>query len=334
MVSTDTKNYSSEVELIVLNQSKRMSGINKFWRKDNVILFAFFWAGLSLFVYMFLSGPMVGVERPIWYRATTGYIFQDIPLLMSGLLCLRNGLTKRMPSGSLVWLLMGIALLSYLLGNIFFTSWELVWHLNSTGCLGDPFFALFYVLTIAAMLILLLNQRIWLKFYQWAIVAVITGIAVFLLLAIIPAPAPESATPTPVVTEIATAKQEAPAAAEEEPDLSQVPEWVAASDRLFKPYGKTLNLFYVWSDIILLAMAMMTILGFWGGRLNNAWQVNAQALACFYIADMWYAHAGNNIEGYQSGFMLEMFWVFGSVQFAVAAAVEFDLMLSQQQRLE
>jgi hypothetical protein len=73
----------------------------------------------------------------------------------------------------------------------------------------------------------------------------------------------------------------------------------------------------------------MTI-AFWGGRLSNAWQVNAQAITCFYIADMWLAYASNHIEGYQSGFMLEVFWIFGTLLFGIAAAIEFEYMLAQQ----
>jgi hypothetical protein len=309
----------------VLTSTPSRSSGNNFWRKDNAILLAFLWTGFSLIVYLFLSGPIAGVERPLWYRALTGYICQDVPLLVGGVLCLRNALARKIPSGTIVWWLMGIAILSYLLGNIFFTSWELVWGLNSTGCLGDPFFVFFYVLMSMAMVLLIARKGIWLKFYQWAIVAIISSVAVYMLVTIIPAPT--ASEPVPQTTAATAVAETAPA--EDEPDLSKVPSWVAASDRFLKPYGKNLNLFYVWSDIGLLAMSLVMLLGFWGGKLSTAWQVTAQGLACFYVADMWYAYAGNNIDGYQSGFMLEMFWVFGSVQFAVAAAIEFDYMWRQ-----
>jgi hypothetical protein len=101
-------------------------------------------------------------------------------------------------------------------------------------------------------------------------------------------------------------------------------------DGLLKPYGQTLNAFYVWSDIVLLAMAIVMILGFWGGRLSNAWQINAQAIICYYIADMWFAYAGNQIKDYQGGFMLEVFWILGAIQFGVAAGAEFEHMLARQ----
>jgi hypothetical protein len=72
------------------------------------------------------------------------------------------------------------------------------------------------------------------------------------------------------------------------------------------------------------------ILAFWGGRLSNAWQLNAQAITCYYIADMWFAYAGNQIKDYQGGFMLEVFWILGAIQFGVAASIEFEYMLARQ----
>jgi predicted outer membrane lipoprotein len=41
---------------------------------------------------------------------------------------------------------------------------------------------------------------------------------------------------------------------------------------------------------------------------------------------MWLAYATNHVSGYQSGFMLEVFWTFGAIQFGVAAALEFEHM--------
>jgi hypothetical protein len=81
--------------------------------------------------------------------------------------------------------------------------------------------------------------------------------------------------------------------------------------------------------VVLFGLAIVMILGFWGGRLSNAWQVTAQAIICFYIADMWFAYASNQIKDYQAGFMLEVFWILGAVQFGVAASIEFEHMLAR-----
>ena len=105
----------------MLDLSKTLSRWEHLWRKQNVTYLAFGWAALSLFTYIFFSGSAQSTDRPFWYRILTAYILQNVPTLCAGLLCIRNGLSRRMPSGSKVWLLIGIALLSYVMGNIFFS---------------------------------------------------------------------------------------------------------------------------------------------------------------------------------------------------------------------
>jgi hypothetical protein len=324
----------------MLNLSQTLGRWEHLWRKQNIIYWAVVWSVLSIFVYMFFSGPAQGIERPFWYRLFTAYILQNVPSLVAGMLCIRNGLSRRMPSGSIVWLLMGIALISYFVGNIFFSSWELVWHLNSTGSLGDPFFTIFYVCLSLAMFISIASKRIRLKLYQWAIVAGISIYAISIAMWILkpPAASPTATVPEPSVStsqvQTATTAPTAPTA----PDLTKpesnptpaAPGWVMFWDGIFKPYGQNLNIFYVWCDVVLFTLAAAMILAFWGGRLSNAWQMNAQAIICYYIADMWFAYAGNQIKDYQGGFMLEVFWILGALQFGVAAGIEFEHMLARQ----
>jgi hypothetical protein len=322
----------------MLNISQILGRWEHLWRKQNVIYWAFIWSALSIFTYVFFSGPAQGVERPFWYRIFTAYVLQNVPSLVAGLLCIRNGLSRRMPSGSKVWLLMGVALISYFVGNIFFSSWELVWHLNSTGSLGDPFFTIFYLCISSAMFIAIASKRVRLKIYQWLIVAGISIYAITIVTWILKPPAASlaSTVPEPSVAIVQTqnsATGSAPAAA---PDLTkpesqpEVPALVMFFDGVFKPYGQTLNIFYVWCDVVLFTLATVMILAFWGGRLSNAWQVNAQAIICFYIADMWFAYAGNQVKDYQGGFMLEVFWILGAIQFGVAASIEFEHMLARK----
>ena len=329
-----------------MNISQTIGRWEHLWRKQNVIYWAFGWSALSLFIYIFFSGPAQGIERPLWYRIFTGYILQNVPLLVSGLLCIRNGLSQRMPSGSKVWLLIGIALISFLTGNIFFSSWELVWHLSSTGSLGDPFYVIFYVCLSLAMFLAIASKRVQLKIYQWSIVAGIGIYAATIVIWILKPPAAslasavqEPSAPMSQIQSSATNKPAtAPSAATAAPDLTKpesepttdAPGWVMFFDGVFKPYGQTLNIFYVWCDVVLFSLAVVMILAFWGGRLSNAWQINAQAIICFYIADMWFAYAGNQIKDYQGGFMLEVFWILGSIQFGVAAGVEFEHMLARK----
>jgi hypothetical protein len=325
----------------MLSLSQTLERWEHLWRKQNVIYLAFGWSALALFTYIFFSGSAQSTDRPFLYRIFTAYILQDIPPLFAGLLCLRNGLSRRMPSGSQTWLLTGIALISYLIGNIFFSSWELVWHLNSTGSLGDPFFVIFYIFLLLAMVLAIVDKRVRLNIYQWAIVLGITLYAATLLTWILKPPATNA---TEVSSPAATSQVEtlttatagtattAPALAQPAEEAKPAaPGWVMFFDDLLKPYGQKLNTFYVWCDVVLFALAIVMILAFWGGRLSNAWQVTAQAMMCYYIADMWFAYAGNQIKDYQAGFMLEVFWLLGAIQFGVAAGIEFEHMLARQQ---
>jgi hypothetical protein len=316
----------------MLNFSTALANGEQLWSKKNIVFWSLCLSGFSLIFYLSFSGPMQGVERSLWYRIVT-YIFQDSALVISGLLCLRNGFSKRMPSGNQVWLLVGVALFSFLIGNLFFSLWELSWHLDPVGSLGDPFFVIFYVCLSLGMLLAIATKRIQLKIYQWAIVAGITLYASIIAGWVMTPPV--TGTNSPAVTAVTTAAA-TPDPASSAPALAQTdtaPAWVKSADSLLKPYGQLLSRFYVWCDVALFGLAIAMILAFWGGRLSNAWQVNAQAIICFYIADMWLAYATNHVQGYQSGFMLEVFWVFGIVQFGVAAALEFEHMLTRHHKL-
>ena len=317
------------------NFSQTQSKWKYLYHKKNVVLWSLSLSGISLIFYLFCSGPMQGVERPLWYRIGT-YIFQNAALIGSGLLCLRNGFSRQMPSGSKVWLMIGIALFSFLIGNLFFSLWELAWHLDPVGSLGDPFFVIFYIFLSLGMLLAIASKRIQLKIYQWVIIAGITLYAgIIAAWVMTPPPAADNPSPTAAVVAIQPDRvtqntTSAPPPTGIDPPSPDAPGWVKSADLALKPYGETLSRFYVWCDVALFGLAVAMILAFWGGRLSNAWQVSAQAIICFYIADMWLVYATNHISGYQSGFMVEVFWVFGMVQFGVAAVLEFEHMLARQ----
>jgi hypothetical protein len=294
---------------------------NKLWNKDNIIKYSVVWAVISILVYAVFSGPMSGFERPSWYRFLTAYGLQFIPVFISGLLCLRNGLSKTMINDKKPWMLIGIALLCFSIGNIFFSSWELIWHLNSTGCLGDPFFVVFYVLLSVAMVMVVWQRKIVPNAWQFLIIGVIAAYTIGLANIILePVAIPAAAT---VETEKAEPAKTPEVAASEE-----IPDWVKSIDEAIKPYGKNLNVFYVWCDVCLFCISLAILFHSWGSRLARPWQVNSQAVFLIYIADAWYAYAGNRIADYQAGFTLEVFWILGMLQFGVAAAIEFEQSLN------
>jgi hypothetical protein len=300
-----------------LNRSR----LAKFLSKDSIIKYSLAWAVISILTYIFFSGPMTGEDRPVWYRFVTAYLLQITPVVISGLLCLRNGLSNKLVRESQVWLTIGIALLCFSIGNFFFSSWELLWHLNSTGCLGDPFFVVFYVLLLLAMVTAIIQRKVRPNLWQCLAVLMIAAYAVGLANVILE---PVAEKPTAVEATAETKKQAEPAQEEAVKYAPDVPEWVQSIDQVMKPYGKNLNVFYVWSDVVLFCLAAIVLFDSWHSKLAIPWRLNALAISFIYIADAWYAYAGNRIEGYQAGFSLEVFWILGILQFGIAAAIEHD----------
>jgi hypothetical protein len=288
---------------------------NKLWSQGNVIKYSIAWSIISVLVYAIFSGPMSGADRPTWYRFLTAYALQITPVIISGFLCLRNGLSKTMVNDKKPWMVMGIALLCFSVGNVFFSSWELIWHLSSTGCLGDPFFVVFYVLLLSAMLMVIWQRKIVPNAWQFLIIGVIAAYTIGLANIILE---PVAIPPT---TTIETVKAEP--AKEAVPGI-EIPAWVQSVDQAIKPYGKNLNVFYIWCDVCLLCLSLAILFHSWGSRLARSWQITAQAVFFIYVADAWYAYAGNRIADYQAGFALEVCWILGILQFGVAAVIEFE----------
>jgi hypothetical protein len=91
-----------------------------------------------------------------------------------------------------------------------------------------------------------------------------------------------------------------------------------------------LNWFYIVSDVFLLIIATTLLLAFWGGRVSQSWRMIAAAAFSLYIADMWFKYAQG--PNYQSGEVLEVFWVFSGVLFGMGAVLEYDASLRRTRR--
>ncbi|MEA5582099.1 hypothetical protein VB620_12180 [Nodularia harveyana UHCC-0300] len=91
-----------------------------------------------------------------------------------------------------------------------------------------------------------------------------------------------------------------------------------------------LSWFYVVSDVVLLIIATTLLLAFWGGRIGQSWRMIAAAAFSLYIADMWFQYAQG--PNYQSGEILEVFWVFSGVLFGMGAVLEHEASLSRTRR--
>jgi hypothetical protein len=308
------------------------------WNKQNIQRWSSGLAIVATITYAVFGGLSTNTEHPIWYRILTSCILLNLALLVSASLCLRNGLSRRMPNGRNVWLLLGCALLSFFCGSIFFSAWELAWGLNPAGSLGDPFFLMFYIFLPIAMLVAIVRKGVSLKTYQWFFLGATAAFSSLLVVTITiltpgsasaeitnPAPVVQAANPSNATDPPASAPAIPPTAV-----AKAAPDWVMAIDTALKPHATNLNYFYVWSDVVLFCLATAIVMGFWGAKANRAWIVNAFAVVCFYVSDMWFAYAAGHIANYQSGFFLEIFWTFGAILFGLAAANEFDLMLVRQ----
>jgi hypothetical protein len=305
-------------------------------RGEYITYWGIVWSVLAAILHLNFSIIDFSSKQPTWFIVTT-LGFEQIGLLGSGLLCWRNWRSEYIPSGRGVWLLFAIAMFAFFVGNLCFGAWELVWELDPAASLGNPFFGLFYLMLIGGVRLAMLDREVELAKHQWLLIASIAtiGLTIGCWLTTMSASAELPTTVSPIVsvqttlpaptaqTSIAL-KPLSPVPSSAETRSTERPNWVMEIDRWMQPLIGTFNLFYVLCDTILLIFAAMLFLGFWGGHLGLPWRTTAQAVLCFYIADTWFAYANNRVQGYQSGSIMEVFWVFGIVQFGIAAALEFD----------
>ncbi len=269
----------------------------------HIILVSIVWAVLALLYFLLFSAKVPTVDgiakRPEWYVMGTN-ILEALAYLLASVLCLRNWRSPQIVSGRQVWLLMGMGMLSYFLGGIFFGYTEIVLKAEPIVSVGDIFFVISYIFVGTAIILAFTSRRINLEYWQWLIVL---AIAVFgsALVWLISSP----------VEGAEVAKQ-------------QLPAWV-------ETVAPILNWFYVISDVLLLIIATTLLLAFWGGRVSLSWRMIAAASFSLYIADMWFKHA-SRYPNYESGDILEVFWVFSGVLFGIGAALEYDASFNRLRR--
>ncbi len=309
------------------------------WIKAEYVTYGgIIWSAIALILYLNFGIADGESKHPTWFIVTT-MGFEEIGLVVAGLLCWRNWRSDYIPSGRGVWLLFAIAMFAFFIGNLCFSLWELRWGLDPAASAGNPFFVLFYLMLIGGVRLAILDREVRLERQQWVAVAGIAtlGLIIGCWLTTISAKAelPTSGIPL-VITQAESPRQPGTSSGSRSSSspntpllaaaktLNQQPSWVLAIDRWMQPLVSTFNLFYVLCDTILLIFAAILFLGFWGGHMGLPWRMTAQAVLCFYIADTWFAYANDRVQGYQSGSIMEVFWVFGIVQFGIAAALEFD----------
>lgn len=271
---------------------------------QNIVLASLGWGVLALLYFLLfsveVSAPGANPSEPAraeWYIIGTN-IFEALAYLKAGILCLRNWRSPQIVSGSNVWLAMGIGMLSYFLGGIFFGYTEIVLKEEPFPSIGDIFFVISYLFVGIAMILAVASRRINLEAWQWIIILAIaiSGSALAWLIS----------NQSPCKTE-------------------QVAQWATN-------IAPALNWFYVVMDVLLLIIATALLLAFWGGRVSLSWRMIAAAAFSLYIADMWQKYATTSICNYQSGGILEVFYVWSGVLFGIGAVLEYDASLNRSRR--
>jgi hypothetical protein len=304
---------------------------------QNVVYAGIAWAVTSLLFFLLFSISSPGEVRPLWYMIGT-YLLELLPFLGAACLCYRNWRSPNIASGRNVWLGIGLGMICYFIGGLIFGLWELYWGLNADVSPADLFYLLVYAFVGTGMVLAILPRRLNLETWQWLTVAAIAvlGIALAVWVYIITpdtdksAPAEATASNTNIEQTTESNSPTAPATkapaikGNAEESKKDVPAWAIAVEEAINPLAVPVNLSYIIGDVFLLIIAATLLLAFWGGRFVQSWRMIAAATISLYIADMWTKYAAGDPQ-YESGGLLDVFYVFSGVLFAIGAALEFDI---------
>jgi hypothetical protein len=330
------------------SSSEKSKSAKPLFNAQVLVLTATIWGVMALLFFLLFSVSLPGEGRPLWYSIGT-YILEQGAFLFAAFVCLRNGVSSQIVSGRNVWLNIGAGMACYFIGNLLFGLWELYWKLDVAVSPGDLFYILSYIFMSIGMFLAVKSRRLNLEWWQWGVTVVIAtiGIAFAVWLSYpfemgttpepTPSPtvqaeaSPSPASPSPAAspqngaTPEAAPAEESAAADTDATSETEPPGWVLALETQLDPLGPPLNLAYVVLDVALLIIATLLLLAFWGGRFSQSWRMIAAAAFSLYIADMWFKYADRTIPDYESGDLLEVFWIFSGILFAIGAILEFDV---------
>jgi len=323
-----------------LEKEKSSFGIQSLLTSQNLVYLGIAWGVISLLFFLLFSISVPGEESPFWYLVGT-YILELIPFLTAAILCFRNWRSPQIASGRNVWLGIGLGTICWFVGGLLFGWWELYLKLEPDVSPADLFYIFFYLFVSWGMILAVIPRRLNLEIWQWLTVAgiALAGIALAIWVFISTPEVAEEANiliPSSDIEQVQAAVEpkailvqasstaspttETAAVSEHEP-----PSWALALDKTLQPLGKYVNLFYIVGDVFLLVIASTLLLAFWGGRFAQSWRMIAAAAFSLYISDMWFKYAEASSVQYESGGLLEVFFVFSGVLFAIGALLEYDV---------
>ncbi|MDE5100188.1 MAG: hypothetical protein O4861_18380 [Trichodesmium sp. St16_bin4-tuft] len=305
--------------------SKKLSTLTKsLFSAQIIVMTGLIWGVLALLFFLLFSVPLPGEELPSWYSVGT-YIFELGAYLIATIISFRNWQSPQMVSGRNVWMGISLGLLFYFIGGLVFGCWELIWELDPDVSLADIFYVFSYIFLAWGMTLAITAKKLNLEFWQWVVLALVAAGGVLLAIFVAdPSFFGLLSTPdTTVLEELDTIKIES---------AKLAPSWVLALDNKLEPFSFWLNLFYIIADVFLLISATALLLAFWGGRFSQSWRMIAGATFSLYIADMYFKWADSQTTGeYESGGLLEVFFVFTAILFAIGAVLEYDISTRSRQ---
>lgn len=303
------------------SSAEKSPGSIKFFSGQNITSLGMAWGVSALLFFLLFSINAPGEESPLWYLLGT-YILELTPFLLAAVLSIRNCRSPNIASGRNVWLGMGMAMICWLIGGLIFGFWEISWGLDPEVSPADLFYMGFYLFLAWGMILAVLPRRLNLETWQWLIVAFIALLGVIFAALITLGPLQVANGDVSSVTDVTNSATAALSAG----DISlEQPSWLVSTDEFLNKFAVPVNFFYIVADVGLLIIASALLLAFWGGRFSRSWRMIAAATLALYIADMWFKYAYTFIPDYADGGLLEVFYVFSGVLFAIGAALEFDI---------
>ncbi|NET74764.1 MULTISPECIES: hypothetical protein [Okeania] len=304
--------------------SEKSSTLTKsLFSAQTIVITGLIWGVLALLFFLLFSVPLPGEELPFWYSVGT-YIFELGAYLLASIVCFRNWQSPQMVSGRNVWMGIGLGLLFYFIAGVVFGCWELLWELDPDVSLADIFYTFSYLFIGWGMTLAVTSKRLNLEFWQWGVLAgvAVAGVALAIWVAEPSFFGILSSPDTSVLEEVDI----------EEVSANLAPSWVLSIDQKLEPFAYSINLFYIIADVFLLIIATALLLAFWGGRFSQSWRMIAAATFSLYIADMYFKWSDSRIEGdYESGGLLEVFFVFTAILFGIGAVLEYDISTRSRQ---
>jgi hypothetical protein len=293
-----------------------------------VVAIAIIWAMLTFYLALAFGLPLAEQTVPQWYLIVA-YILEEGAFLGSAWLCLRNWRYPQLVSDRRIWLFLSLGASLYCLGNLCFFYWDVVLQRAPDVSLGDPFYVVSYLLFLTGMLFAVSSRGLYLKVWQWVALVIVAGGAIALAwLATNPPPRTQS---YENLINAGTNPYEIVAATTNFLALTEAPIWVVAIEESLKPFVGIFSWLYLINDVLLVIMAAILLMNFWGGRFSQTWTLIALAALLLYIADIRYAYMVARGD-YITNSIVDTFWTLSAIFLGVGAAWEYDLSIHPRRR--